>query len=532
MNWRNVLHPFLLAIYPILFLFAHNKQEVLPTVIAKPILISLAATIIIYALLRLVLKNSVKSALLVSLFLVFFFSYGHLKSSFPLDFNIDIGKFKIGSDKLLFGFWMFILTIGSYFIIRLKRNFGELTNILNIIALILVSTSILRIIPYELKTKRLWQEIKIKEDINSVSVKTKNLPDIYYLIFDRYAASRTLKQNLNFDNSQFTDYLQTKGFYLANKSYANYPKTFQSLASSLNMTHLTFLTEEVGEDSSDQTAASRMLKNHIVGDILKENGYTYYHLGPYWQPTRENEQADVNISWSYLDIDEFSEMLLQTTPIYPAIAKKKALDYGDENSFRVEQKLSIPFMINKLKQINKETSPKFIFAHFILPHGPYVFNAEGKPITEAEAVKIGEEKGYLQQLQFTNTVIKDLVETLLVNSQEPPIIVIQSDEGPCGIAKELSANDGWGNCGERSDWTKLSTNTLKIKMRILNAYYLPEVDMEKVLYQDVTPVNTFRIIFNEYFGANYKKLPDRSYIFADLKHPYKFIDVTDKVDYD
>ena len=43
---------------------------------------------------------------------------------------------------------------------------------------------------------------------------------------------------------------------------------------------------------------------------------------------------------------------------------------------------------------------------------------------------------------------------------------------------------------------------------ILNAYYLPG-DGSKKLYPSISPVNTFRVVFSHYFGADLDLLPDR-----------------------
>jgi hypothetical protein len=49
-----------------------------------------------------------------------------------------------------------------------------------------------------------------------------------------------------------------------------------------------------------------------------------------------------------------------------------------------------------------------------------------------------------------------------------------------------------------------------MRMSILNAYYVNE-ETKKDLYETITPVNSFRIIFNHYFGTNYPLLEDLSY---------------------
>ena len=74
-----------------------------------------------------------------------------------------------------------------------------------------------------------------------------------------------------------------------------------------------------------------------------------------------------------------------------------------------------------------------------------------------------------------------------------------------------------------------TSDELKQKMRILNAYYFPDGDPTK-LYPSITPVNSFRTLFNMYFNAQYPLLPDKSYIFENMSgYVYDFSDVTDRV---
>jgi hypothetical protein len=92
------------------------------------------------------------------------------------------------------------------------------------------------------------------------------------------------------------------------------------------------------------------------------------------------------------------------------------------------------------------------------------------------------------------------VDTLLAESETPPIIIIQSDHGP------------WIQPKDRRMW-------------ILNAYYLP--DHQDKLYSTITPVNTFRIIFNAYFGGTYDRLNDVSF-FSPVPKIYDFSIVPNK----
>jgi len=71
--------------------------------------------------------------------------------------------------------------------------------------------------------------------LSGVKPDLRKAPDIYYLIVDRYANGKVLKQKFGFDNHEFLDFLRAKGFCVADDSRCNYPKTHMSLASSVNI---------------------------------------------------------------------------------------------------------------------------------------------------------------------------------------------------------------------------------------------------------------------------------------------------------
>jgi hypothetical protein len=59
---------------------------------------------------------------------------------------------------------------------------------------------------------------------------------------------------------------------------------------------------------------------------------------------------------------------------------------------------------------------------------------------------------------------------------------------------------------------------------------VPGADLDAAGFtQDVTPVNTFRIIFNARFGTDLPMLPNRSWAHTDLNHFYDFFEITDRL---
>ena len=67
---------------------------------------------------------------------------------------------------------------------------------------------------------------------------------------------------------------------------------------------------------------------------------------------------------------------------------------------------------------------------------------------------------------------------------------------------------------------------LRIRLGNLVAMYLPGVDVD--VPDTFTSVNTFRLVFREYFGADLPPLPDHSFTWPDDDHVYDFRDVTEE----
>ncbi len=85
-----------------------------------------------------------------------------------------------------------------------------------------------------------------------------------------------------------------------------------------------------------------------------------------------------------------------------------------------------------------------------------------------------------------------IVDEILKNSAQPPVIIIQGDHG-------LLYFDHFP---------------------VLNAYYLPDSG-SRDLYPSITPVNSFIVVFDQFFGANLPLKPDNSFS-SPYTRPYDF----------
>ncbi len=517
MRKQPVIHPFLLAVFPILYLLENNLDKVLISQALLPSAVVLGFTALTLFLLTVGLRDVRRAGFLVSIFLVLFFSYGHVFDVIQSGVGGQPGG-GLGHGHVLAACAV-VFAACTCFAVRPKDE-TKWTRVLNFVAVFLVARPLVGIGMYEIKAGRInrsaLERAAAQSETQPIDEENADRPDIYYIILDRYASSSTLEEHWGFDNGEFVDFLTSRGFYVAAESGANYPKTFQSLASSLNMTHLTHLTEELGQETSSRKPVHRMLQDYEVWRFLKSRGYTFMHFGSSWEPTRYNKHADVNFT---VYPAEFSMMLYRTTVLHPIGVELGVVDE------RAMQRRAILRKFDELATVPNREGPTFVFAHMLLPHAPYLFGPEGEEVTKEQEDARTFAENYLNQLVFANGKIKELVDEILSASESPPIIILQADEGPF-----IPFLDEFG--GDGTDWRHLSDDALKTHMRVLNAYCLPDVDPEEILYPSVTPVNTFRILFDHYFGAGYGLLPDESYIVEDTLHPYKFINVTDRVAYD
>jgi len=175
-----VIHPFLLAVYPVLFLYSHNSGEVAFRETFAPIALILGFTLPVWGILGFALKNWKKSGIIVSLFLILFFSYGNFRT--PLE-----GKWPV---LLMTSTWIAIFMLGSFYTAASRKDFTKATTILNIIASILIALPVLNIIVHQFsnikRTSHDDNSMPMQTDSQS-TIKKLSYPDIYFIVLDSYA---------------------------------------------------------------------------------------------------------------------------------------------------------------------------------------------------------------------------------------------------------------------------------------------------------------------------------------------------------
>jgi hypothetical protein len=473
-----VFYPLLFAAFPILFLYAHNISQTSASEVWLPLGVSVASTLVLWAILSLILRSLAKAGFATAIFLVFFFAYGRF-----YDVLVHWGVF-VPKHAHLLPVMLFIWGYCVYFIGRAKRDFRITTRLFNIAAVVLIAINLFNIVNYQVKAAGMDDitPSETSETTADSAAELSTLPDIYFIILDEYAHPDTMLECYDYDNSEFIKSLENKGFFIATESQTPTGNTEWVMAGVLNMKYID------GEPSKDQLY--RMIAYNDVAYFLKALGYQYIYFGNVHDLGRWDGymKDSADLYFNYREgattpwISEFQEILWSTTMLKPFYYHLVGGQYEQA------QRRQTLHTLEHLKTLPQKEGPKFVVTHLYCPHQPFVFGPEGEYISSVNWANYEDKQFYLGQYIFISTEIEKVVDVLIEESETPPIIILQSDHGlrPHHRGVVIGADE----------WRK-----------ILNAMYLPGMDTN-VLDDNISPVNTFRPIFNYYFDADYPLLED------------------------
>ncbi len=366
-------------------------------------------------------------------------------------------------------------------------------------------------------------------------------PDIYYLEYEDYTNAQVLKDVYHYDETPFLDFLASQGFVNRPAAYSNYPVTTSSIASTLAMNYLPEFGDMFGEQRHWQTAFPYrdIINDPPLTKILKQSGYQFDMLSSWWDFTRLGIKADSNPTISYrlkilnkpFFLSDLQRDMLNKSVLSPWL--KKGLSLGrrafikyDLDRNPKENFLSQQAALEKIVSRTDNSTPHFIFGFYLLPHTPYIFNADGSPTAyDVERNDNGADENikYANQVAYLNGQIEKTIK--LIKSHSPnAVIIIQSDEGsyPKSFRFELTPNHYYNPIN-------LSIPEMRQKTAILASYYTPGVDPALTSKELSSSVNAFRFVLNQYLGYNLPMLPDCHFAAGDKYSLYNYQLITDKL---
>jgi len=527
----KIFHPFLIAFFPIIAVYSVNIGMIQLEQFILTTLLIVGSAFLFFLCLKYILKNGKKAALIISLSFIIFFSFGHVYNMLN---QVSIGDTDLGSNKILLPIFTILFGIGSFLIIKTKGTLDNATSIVNTISVVFIAVIVVMVgietfgcdeCLIQQNTQRnfdFFSDEKIDFspyfETHSFSIsESDSLPNVYYVILDAYPRNDILKKHMNFDNSEFTNMLEQRGFHVAKNSFANYHLSGLSISSTMNMDYINFLADEFGEDSRDYNPILRkdfgLYADNQVIKNFELMGYKVGRIGSATIYPHELPLADLSPC--------HKSILLMDNRLLDAVGSTSMMGYFIERWAEEQQRQIILCDFEELPKISGYfEEPVFVWSHIMLPHFPLIFGPNGEPITPGQPLlamnhpeftdsRWDVKTQFVQQIQFANKKSIEFIDKILENEKQA-IIILQSDHGSAfGISLQDPTDD--------DAFQKLSN---------LSAIYFPDEKHREMLTDDRTNVNTFRLVFNSYFGSDYEMLEDRTYWSLSMKKPFWLKDVT------
>jgi hypothetical protein len=491
-----VLLPILLAVYPIVSLYQHNQSEIALSVILPPLVVAVGTSIALVGLFSAITKSTTRAGVAASAVVVGFFYYGIV-----LGWGLSNGW--------LLPIWLVLLASALAMSLQTRRDLTGVTWVLVAFAAVLVLLPAVKILSYRIDhppvritDPRLWPsppQRATPSPPQRATLAGGPPRDIYYIIPDDYARSDVLKRFFGFDNSGFTNKLEQRGFVLASSVRSPYSKSELNMASALNFDYLGSLPRVLGQRSQDVLLARKMIEDSRASRALKSLGYRYTHV-----------DSD-NITFA-ADNPHISPLAAPDNLTYLWLRDSMLRLVGgtigfDEAATNDRFRKSVRSAFRKLAATSTEPGPKLVVFHTLMPHDPYIFGPHGQPVTFPDHSDTGHStkfgmRYYVRQLRFVNHELLGVVDAILAHSRTPPVIVIQSDEGFEALPE---------------DWGEATVQDMRVKgFCALLLPGRPKARVPKVF----NTVNSWRLLFNRYFGTHYPLL--RSVSYPELDNPYQF----------
>jgi hypothetical protein len=506
MKRSALIHPFLFTFTSVLFLYIRVSSTIAPPEILRPLFwLCLLLALLIFPVHK-ITKNWYKTGFVLTFFVFTFF---YEKTIFLLVF------FTVA----------FILAVWFFYtkkIRRRKMSLKDTTFLLNMLGFALVFGGGIKLIALLSQVPNSYYQEYIFTNLRTPIAELtprENNPDIYYIILDGYARTDVLSDFYDFDNTAFIRYLEEKGFVVPTENHSNYPKTTFSVASTLNMDYIQNIAPGLDE-TYFWWLMSPLIDYSQTRIMLEAIGYESVSLGVDWTIT-DNQTTDIYYSPSPIKISEFENYFLFNTALVFIRPLLDKIAYVP-SSYDAHRELILS-NFDTLTKIPYLEGEHFTFVHFLSPHPPFVFDENGNEIDPNIVFSLNDDddynsieqsresyrQGYRGQVPFINKKLMVLIDDILASSETPPIIILQADHGS----------------GMFVDFSSAKNTCLHERFSPFAAYYLPDIDHNPIP-SDITPVNLFRIVFNEYFDADLPLLNNAYYFSKDPFYLYQMEEIS------
>jgi hypothetical protein len=323
-----------------------------------------------------------------------------------------------------------------------------------------------------------------KYSVPTISDVGKNYPDVYIILSDAYTSVEMLKKYHNEENQSFVQFLDSARFRIAPNARSSYKYTYRTLASVWNLDYLSDSLDDTPDPSIKYVQLEEMFQDNVASKWFKERGYTCINITsyPFWgQPPSGifNNGSD-----AVDNISDFRTEVFNKTIIYSFLGR--IIDVWVTMPKEKERHERIINATIKAAQL-EISSPKLVFCHIYMPHDPYVFDRNGNLDLFSNPYNMSADK-YHEQLLYTNTLLKRLINGLLKVPGDPIIV--------------LTGDHGYRQFNFEPERTEASYGAL-------TAFRFPSNDYSQVRSRLTSP-NILRVVMNQIQPSAFPLLKDTS----------------------
>jgi hypothetical protein len=531
---RFPLYPFFVGLFVPLAMYAANAQQVSVRELLWPVAIVVVLAALLLAITAVICRSVHRGAPLAAVALLTILAYGQWRQGlWYLTKPLNLRDAAADTHRMLILQFLILVWLAYFMASRVKQP-QILTLRLNQISPILLACPLVFVLARRVsaigESPSSHNDAARLSGINSIASDAVDDPDIYLIIADAHGRQDILKEMYGYDDAPFLQHLREKGFFVANRSHSNYALTQLSVASMLNMR---YLNEFDHIKSVTWDPVMPLLRHSAIVAILQGLDYRYVTFETALPDLCFSDSGDYVHQPGYKPITDFQQMLIDMSLLSEFGSDKIQSWLTREQSNVYQQKRqAVLFELGQGPVVAKLPGPKFVFMHLFCPHTPFVFDVDGSdpvhrgygsymdPGLDALYTPDTYRQWYAPQAEFLDGRLSAMIDQILANSAKPPIIVLLSDHGPRSEAQFSGIDPADSN--------------LRECMSNLTAIFLPPrpgvagtSSQSCGLYPSMTPVNIFRVILNDYFGAKLPLLPDK--VFFSCPWYYAYHDVTEIV---
>ena len=478
--------PLFLALLPVFFVFHGFVENIGLISIADclPILaIYLLSAAVLFLVFFLLLRNAGNAALMSFYLLFFYFFFGaihdFLKDHAPL-----LSRYSVLLPLLAAG------ALALYLYLRKKKISRSLVIFLNCLFFVylLIDTGTWitaagrRSVPAAAQTSLLSPYYK--------SSGGGAKPDIYLLLFDEYSASRTLRSVYGYDNSGLDSFLRKEDFYLPRQCRSNYYYTIYSMSSMLNLAYHAGIPDSV--DAGDNARIIDKIRTNEAVNFLIARGYKIVNLSPWDLPGNPAymDQPFIPLKTKLITRRTMLEYVSRDIGWWFAAHLTDSVALENNDIMGMYRYNTSVLARTGEESAKPSSAPRFVYMHVFMPHFWYLFDSLQHWRSLPDIRKAPPEKNaprhYIEYLPYVNARIRELIGTIKRNTGGKAVILFMSDHGhrydPDNVPRPYFFDNQ-------------------------NAIYFPDKDYSR-LYDSMTNVNQFRLVYNKLFGLNLPLLKD------------------------